>query len=67
MTTSAMNNTVDTTSVDIKVESNRYKLVQIIGAILLGMVLLYGVGFSPLQAAHDAAHDTRHSYGLPCH
>lgn len=62
MTTSAINSNVGT-----KVGSSQYKLIQIVGAILLGTVLLYGVGFSPLQAAHNAAHDTRHSYGLPCH
>ena len=36
-------------------------------AALLGMFLLWGVGFSPLEALHDAAHDTRHSLAFPCH
>ena len=54
-------------NVGVKVESGQLKLTQIIGAMLLGAVLLYGVGFAPLQAAHNAAHDTRHSYALPCH
>ncbi|MCP5421107.1 MAG: CbtB-domain containing protein [Gammaproteobacteria bacterium] len=35
-------------------------------AALLGLVILYGVGFAPL-AAHNAAHDARHSVAFPCH
>jgi cobalt transporter subunit CbtB len=35
-------------------------------AALLGLVILYGVGFAPL-AAHNAAHDARHSAAFPCH
>jgi cobalt transporter subunit CbtB len=33
----------------------------------LGVTLLWGVGFSHVEAAHNAAHDTRHSNGFPCH
>ena len=33
----------------------------------LGLALLWGVGFSNIDAVHDAAHDTRHSTGFPCH
>jgi len=36
-------------------------------AALLGLVLLWGVGFSHIDAIHNAAHDTRHSNGFPCH
>jgi len=36
-------------------------------AALLGLVLLWGVGFSHLSAFHNAAHDTRHSNAFPCH
>lgn len=36
-------------------------------AMLLGSVLLFAVGFAPLAAVHNAAHDTRHSAGFPCH
>jgi cobalt transporter subunit CbtB len=35
--------------------------------LLFGMVTLYGVGFSTISAAHNAAHDTRHAAGFPCH
>ncbi|UPG72425.1 CbtB-domain containing protein [Roseomonas gilardii subsp. gilardii] len=33
----------------------------------LGAVLLWGVGFAHADALHNAAHDTRHSNGFPCH
>lgn len=36
-------------------------------AALLGLFLLWGVGFSHLSAFHNAAHDTRHSNAFPCH
>ena len=34
-------------------------------AALLGLFILYGVGFA--QISHESAHDTRHSTGFPCH
>lgn len=37
------------------------------GALLLGLALLYVVGFAPLPAVHNAAHDTRHTAAFPCH
>jgi|TARA_B110000967_G_C18540795_1_gene390491 cobalt transporter subunit CbtB len=36
-------------------------------AAILGMVVLMGVGFAPMDVAHNAAHDTRHSFAFPCH
>lgn len=35
--------------------------------LAFGLVVLYGVGFSPFTRAHNAAHDTRHANGFPCH
>jgi cobalt transporter subunit CbtB len=34
---------------------------------LLGLFLLWGVGFSQIPVLHNAAHDTRHSLAFPCH
>ncbi|OHC74810.1 MAG: hypothetical protein A3G18_10210 [Rhodospirillales bacterium RIFCSPLOWO2_12_FULL_58_28] len=34
-------------------------------ALLLGFFMLIGVGFA--GTTHDVAHDTRHSFGFPCH
>lgn len=36
-------------------------------AMLLGAALLFLIGFAPLPAVHNAAHDTRHSAAFPCH
>ena len=36
-------------------------------AILLGLLIVGVSGFSHLEAIHNAAHDTRHSSGFPCH
>jgi cobalt transporter subunit CbtB len=34
----------------------------LLGALVIGMA-----GFSNLDLVHNAAHDTRHANGLPCH
>jgi cobalt transporter subunit CbtB len=34
---------------------------------LLGVLVIWAVGFSDIDIAHNAAHDTRHSIGFPCH
>ena len=38
-----------------------------IAAIVLGVFLIYGVGFAQPAMLHDAAHDGRHSLAFPCH
>lgn len=43
------------------------KGLQIAGALLLGIAILYGAGFASISAVHNAAHDMRHSAGFPCH
>jgi cobalt transporter subunit CbtB len=35
--------------------------------LFLGASLVFLVGMSHMGAAHNAAHDTRHSIGFPCH
>lgn len=35
--------------------------------LFIGLVVVYAVGFSSLPRAHNAAHDTRHASGFPCH
>ena len=41
--------------------------LQALLAAMLGVVLLFGVGFAHIDILHNAAHDTRHSTGFPCH
>ena len=43
------------------------KSLQLVGAFLLGGVIVYAAGFLNTAAVHNAAHDTRHSQGFPCH
>lgn len=35
--------------------------------IFVGMSVVYSVGLSHMAFAHNAAHDTRHTLGFPCH
>jgi cobalt transporter subunit CbtB len=36
-------------------------------AIILGVFVLFGVGFAGSSVLHNAAHDSRHSFAFPCH
>jgi cobalt transporter subunit CbtB len=38
-----------------------------VAAILLGVLFIGVTGFAPIQAIHDAAHNTRHAISFPCH
>jgi len=38
-----------------------------VGVLMFGLVMLYSVGFSTFTRTHNAAHDTRHANGFPCH
>ncbi len=38
-----------------------------VAAALLGVFILYGVGFAGPATIHNAAHDSRHSFSFPCH
>lgn len=33
----------------------------------VGSVFVFGVGLANTSLAHNAAHDTRHAIGFPCH
>lgn len=41
--------------------------LQIISGLLLGAIVIYGAVFVNTATVHNAAHDTRHSQGFPCH
>jgi cobalt transporter subunit CbtB len=43
------------------------RIVAGFAALFLGSFLLYGVGLAQDPRLHNAAHDTRHSIGFPCH
>lgn len=63
-----MRNVATTKAAEISVPSAGTRVVgQLLAALFLGTVILYGAGFLNMGAAHNAAHDTRHSQGFPCH
>lgn len=37
------------------------------GAILLGVFIVFGIGFAGPEVIHNAAHDLRHGFAFPCH
>ena len=61
MTTQVSNTHATTASVAASKRS------QILAAAILGLTIVFAVGLLPMDAAHNAAHDTRHSAAFPCH
>ncbi len=43
------------------------RLVLGLSAMVLGSFLVFGVGLAHDPRMHNAAHDTRHAIGFPCH
>ncbi len=41
--------------------------MQTLGALVFGVIIIFAVGFIPVEAAHNFAHDTRHALAFPCH
>ena len=60
-TATLANQHVDTVSTTIS------KPLQLAGILFLGAIMIFGAGFVNTAAVHNAAHDTRHSQGFPCH
>jgi cobalt transporter subunit CbtB len=38
-----------------------------VSALFLGSFVIFGVGLAQDARMHNAAHDTRHAVGFPCH
>lgn len=49
------------------VSTKTASFAQSLTAIVLGLFVVGFVGFSPMEAVHNAAHDTRHANAFPCH
>ena len=58
--------TVASTSLGVST-SRQSRVVQLALAALLGIFVVGFVGFSHIDAVHNAAHDYRHSMAFPCH
>ena len=62
-----MNNTSIETSRRIAGALPVTRIGAVVGAGLLGLFIVLGVGFAPLAVVHNAVHDVRHSAAFPCH
>ena len=47
--------------------SIRSDTMGILGALMLGLFVVFMAGFAGSSVLHAAAHDTRHSVAFPCH
>jgi len=47
--------------------SNTRHVFPALSAVSIGLALVLLVGFAPVSAVHNAAHDTRHTAAFPCH
>jgi cobalt transporter subunit CbtB len=61
------NTTLTAATPDTAIGAHRVAALPILAAAFLGIFFIWGVGFSQIDAVHNAAHDTRHSNGFPCH
>ncbi|MFZ4702160.1 MAG: CbtA family protein [Candidatus Methylumidiphilus sp.] len=43
------------------------RIASALGVMLIGIVIIVFTPFAPMQAAHNATHDTRHAFIVPCH
>ena len=59
--------TTQASTQQIQVKSTVSPLAQNLAAVVFGMIILFAVGFAPMQVAHSAAHDARHTMAFPCH
>jgi cobalt transporter subunit CbtB len=51
----------ETASLDIS------RVAPVIAALIVGAFLLLAAGFSHSNTIHNAAHDARHAFAVPCH
>ena len=47
--------------------SSQSRFMQLALSALLGVFIIGFVGFSHIEAVHNAGHDNRHSMAFPCH
>ena len=51
---------------DSRVQADRSKIAALV-TLSLGALFIFIIGFSHIDVLHNAAHDTRHAAGFPCH
>lgn len=56
---------------NVALEAGQPARLEILGAslaaIVFGMFLVFATGIAQPEAVHNAAHDSRHSFSMPCH
>ncbi|MEJ7136978.1 CbtB domain-containing protein [Amphibiibacter pelophylacis] len=67
MTSTPAQNPSRSTAADAVTATRKALALQLGGALMLALVLFYGVGFAHSPLAHNAAHDVRHVTVKPCH
>jgi cobalt transporter subunit CbtB len=60
MTTKTISNSASTTRVSERLKAG-------LACLFIGVSMVFTVGLSHIDAVHNAAHDTRHAIGFPCH
>lgn len=55
------------TAAAIQTQSTSGTLLAVAFVALTGALTVFTVGLAQSAALHDAAHDTRHATGFPCH
>lgn len=53
--------------ISISTISVKERIVAGVAALAFGVFLTFATGFAGSTVLHNAAHDTRHSVGFPCH
>ena len=56
-----------TANTAIKRQSQAKTLMSIALVAFMGAMVVFTVGLAQSATLHDAAHDTRHATGFPCH
>ncbi len=56
--------TKTTTAIGARTDAS---LATLLFVAFFGATLVFAAGFANAAVMHDAAHDTRHSIGFPCH
>jgi cobalt transporter subunit CbtB len=56
-----------TTTISTAITGVSTRLISGLMCLFLGAGIIFMTGFSEMSVAHNAAHDTRHAIGFPCH
>lgn len=52
---------------DSRVQQADRSKIAALATLSLGALFIFIIGFSHIDVLHNAAHDTRHAAGFPCH